>query len=101
MLLDIGAIVGFYALARLVPSGKLSRALSAVAAVVTLVALADLSSHAVLGRSLASRASSPSNPTPVSTDPATPGKLPPRPTTVTTGARWIYSDGAGFWVSPS
>ena len=45
MLLDIGAIVGFYALARLVPSGKLSRALSAVAAIVTLIALADLSSH--------------------------------------------------------
>ena len=83
MLLDIGAIVGFYALARLVPSGKLSRALSAVAAIVTLIALADLSSHAVQGRSIASRASSPTNLTSASTDPVTPGKLAPRPTTVT------------------
>src|SRR5262245_10391755 len=56
MLLDIGAIVGFYALARLAPSGWAGRVASVLASIVIVVSLADLGSNAIRSRSIVSRA---------------------------------------------
>lgn len=72
MLLDIGVIVGFYALARL-STAKIARIVSGVAAVVILVALTDLASQAIGGRSLWSRFQRAESAPPAATAPSAPG----------------------------
>jgi hypothetical protein len=52
MLLDIGVILGFYVLARLLPVFKVSRLAAALGIAVTVLALVDLASIGISGRSI-------------------------------------------------